>query len=124
MLIKTGTGGCLLVPTLNGKNAHMDVVTLGKYLRFVTLNTLNAAKNTHYIKKSFNESYSRLNFVQKIPLTHMSMFPREWSKRPQKTDTIEILYCIETANYIQFKAQCCQKYALHQKKFQMKVVQN
>ncbi len=46
-----GTGSFLLVPTLSGKNAHIDVVTIGKYLKFVTLNMLNSAKNTHYIKK-------------------------------------------------------------------------
>ncbi len=33
---------------------------------------------------------------------------------------VEILYCTETANYIQFRAQRCQKYALHRKKRQIK----
>ncbi len=42
-----------LVPTPNGKNTYIGVVTIGKYLKFITLNTLNAVKNTHYIKKSF-----------------------------------------------------------------------
>ncbi len=37
---------------------------------------------------------------------------------------VVILYGTETANYIQFRAQRCQKYALFQKKLQMNVVQN
>ncbi len=31
---------------------------------------------------------------------------------------VEILYCTETANYIQFMAHRCQKYTLHQKSLQ------
>ncbi len=38
---------------MNDKNAHIGVVTIGKYLKFVTLNMLNDAKNTHCIKKRF-----------------------------------------------------------------------
>ncbi len=34
------------------------------------------------------------------------------------------LYCTETANYIQFRAQRRQKYAFYRKKLQIKVVQN
>ncbi len=37
---------------------------------------------------------------------------------------IEILYCTKTANYFQFRAQHCQKYASHQKYLQIKVVWN
>ncbi len=38
---------------------------------------LNAAKNTHRIKKkASNKSYSYLNFLQKSPRAHMSIFHR------------------------------------------------
>ncbi len=40
------------------------------------------------------------------------------------SNDVKILYCTETANYIQFMDQSCQKYASHSKKLQMKVVQN
>ncbi len=29
---------------------------------------------------------------------------------PRKIDMDAILYCTETANYIQFRTECCQKY--------------
>ncbi len=34
----------------------------------------------------------------------------------QKIDMVEILYCTETAKYIQFRAQHYQKYVSHEKK--------
>ncbi len=37
---------------------------------------------------------------------------------------VEILHRTKMANYIQFRAQCCQKYASHQKKLQIKLVWN
>ncbi len=76
---KNGTGGCQLVPRLNGK------------------------------KKASNRSGSKLNFVQKSPRTHM-------------IDMVVIQY--RNCKLHSFRAQCCQKYALFQKKHQMKVVQN
>ncbi len=39
----------------------------------------------------------------------------------QKIDIVEILYCTERANYIQFRAKCCRKYVSHQKKIWIKV---
>ncbi len=36
----------------------------------------------------------------------------------------EVLFCSETVNYIQFRAQHCQNYASHQNKLEIKVVQN
>ncbi len=70
---------------------------------------LNAAKNTHPIKKASNKSCSELNFVQKSPWAHMSIPPPEWSKGAQKIDMVEILSCTERAKYIKFRALHCQK---------------
>ncbi len=39
----------------------------------------DATKNTHRIEKALNKSCSKLNFVQKSPLVHMSISPPEWS---------------------------------------------
>ncbi len=36
----------------------------------------------------------------------------------------EILFCTETAKYIQFREQHCQKYASNQKKLQIKIAWN
>ncbi len=43
----------------------------GVLIKYFTLG-LNAAKNTHYIKKASNKSYSELNFVQKSRWVHVS----------------------------------------------------
>ncbi len=72
-------------------------------------------------KKASSKSCSELNFVQRSPRDHMST---PWSNRTWKIDLLEILYFIERANYIYFRAQCCWKYASHPKKFQIKVVRN
>ncbi len=45
----------------------------------------------------------------------MSISSMEWSQTARKIDMVEILYYIETSNYIQFRAQHCQKYASLQK---------
>ncbi len=54
----------------------------------------------------------------------MSISPHRAKSEPQKIDMVVILYGTETGNYVQFRAEGCQKYALFQKKLQMKVVQN
>ncbi len=41
--------------------------------------------------------------------------PPEWSMGVRKIDMVEILFSIETAKYIQFRAQCCKKYASNKK---------
>ncbi len=75
-------------------------------------------------KKASNKSCSELNLVQKSLRAHMSVScPLEWSQGARKIGRFEVLLCKETANYIQFRAQRCQKYASHQKKLQIKVAQ-
>ncbi len=75
-------------------------------------------------KKASNKSCSELNFMQKSPRAHTSIsrLPPEWSYGTRKIDRVEILNCIETVNCNQVRAQHCQKYALHRKKLQIKVV--
>ncbi len=59
---------------------------------------LNAAKNTHHIKKSLK-----------------SASPTGVELGAQKIGKFRVLLCRETVNYIQFRTQCCQKYASQKK---------
>ncbi len=65
-------------------------------------------------QKAPNKSCSELNFVQKSLRAQMSIAP-EWSLGARESYIIEILYCTETANYVQFRTEHCQKYASNQK---------
>ncbi len=40
----------------------------------------------------------------------MSTSPLEWTYGARKIDVVEILYYTEMANYVQFRAECWQKY--------------
>ncbi len=76
-------------------------------------------------RKVSNESCSKLNFVQKSSRAHISFSTQSGAKGLERL----IWYGTETTNYIKFRAWRCQKgsyqkYALLQKKLQMKVVQN
>ncbi len=51
---------------------------------------LNAAKNTHYVKKGSNKSCLELNFVQKSSRAHMSISPASGAGAPQ-ISTFEIV---------------------------------
>ncbi len=74
----------------------------------------NAAKNRHRIKKASNKSCLSLNFVQKSPGAHISISPQSGARGLDR----------DTVNYIQFRAQRCQKYASHQKRLPIKVVRH
>ncbi len=58
---------------------------------------------------------------KKVP-ERIYLSPPECSWETEKIDMVKILYCTETAYYIQFRAQHRQKYALHREKLQIKVV--
>ncbi len=78
-------------------------------------------------KEASNKSCSELNFVQKSLRAHMSILsplPPPLEVGAQKNGELKTLLCRETVNYIQFRAQRCQKYASHQKKLPIKVVRN
>ncbi len=42
------------------------------------------------------------------------------ARERRKIDMVKVLYSLKLANYIQFRAQRCQKYASYQKKFSNK----
>ncbi len=48
--------------------------------------------------------------------THVSISSQSGASA-QKIDVVEILFCTEMGKYIQFGAQCCQKYASYQESF-------
>ncbi len=85
---------------------------------------LNTAKNMHYIEKSLKSKLFRIEFCRKKSANAYVYLLSEWSRRTQKIDMVEILYCPETANYIQFRTECRQKYTLHWRKLQIKVAYN
>ncbi len=66
----------------------------------------------------------RIQFHTKNSTGAYVYLPQEWSQGAQHFDIVEILPCTEMANYIQFRAQCCQKYTSHPKKLQIKIVWN
>ncbi len=66
-------------------------------------------------QKSFKLKLFRIEFrPKKFPNAYVYVSP-EWSWVARKIGNFEVLLCTETANYIQFRAQPCQKYASHQK---------
>ncbi len=66
-----------------------------------------------------------MNFGQKSPRGRMSIPPPPPSRaRGLKDDMVEILNCTEMENCIYFWAERCRKYALFQKKLQIKIVQH
>ncbi len=80
------------------------------------------SKNTNYFKKVSNESCSKLNFVQKSSRAHISI--STWSGARALERLIWLLYYMVLKLQITFtfRAKCCHKYALFQKKLQIKVV--
>ncbi len=70
------------------------------------------------------KSFSELNFVQRKSASAYVYLPPEWSCGARKIGKFEVLFYRKTVNYIQFRAQRCQKYTSHQKKLPIKVVQN
>ncbi len=54
----------------------------------------------------------------------MSIYNRNGARGARKMGKFEVLLCTETADNIQFRALRCQKYASHEEKLQIKVVQN
>ncbi len=75
-------------------------------------------------KKVLNASSSESNFVKNKGRERIWLSSLGVELGASKIHTVEILHFTKAANYIQFIAQRCQKYASHLKKLQMKVVQN
>ncbi len=65
-------------------------------------------------KKASNKSCSELNYVQKSH-ERICLSTTGTELGSSKYWQVEVLLCRETAHYIQFRAQCCQKYASHEK---------
>ncbi len=76
---------------------------------------LNAAKNTHHIKKRFKQKLFGIEFRTKKSAS-VYVYPLRVELVARKIDMVEILFCTEPAKYIQFRTQCCQKYGSNQKK--------
>ncbi len=75
---------------------------------------LNAAKNTHHIKKMLKIKVVRNWISYKKVCERICLSTLGVEQGARKIDIVKILYCTETANYIQIKAPCYQKYASHQ----------
>ncbi len=70
-----------------------DYIVLKWEIRFIF--RLNTAEITNYIKSCSNKSCFELNFVQKSPWAHMSIFPTSGAWGAPNIYTFEILKCTE-----------------------------
>ncbi len=56
------------------------------------------AKNTHQIKKVSNKSCSELDFVQKSPRGHMSIFPQSGARRLERLIWLKYYFVLKRGN--------------------------